>query len=236
MKFGFIPFFIFFFVANFYYSQCMFHPDDVQRSVWYQACTIIGDEDSCDLQNEIESFTYYAFFILSLHQSCIEGYQCYNEGFKSYFTPANNQVDFSVHTLNLICLILIQSEYSMLKIRILSSMAMILMWTQLFFWFRLFDSLAQYVDLIFRTVRDIGNFMKVLVSLSLMFMSGFYMLQLNRMETGSDYAAQIFDENDSQHGSLYGGGIISQYFLLLGHFNKEGLWRVNDGYADSSWI
>ena len=32
------------------------------------------------------------------------------------------------------------------------------------------------------------------------------------------------------------GGIFHQYFLLLGEFNKGGLWRINDGYENSAWI
>ena len=56
------------------------------------------------------------------------------------------------------------------------------------------------------------------------------------MEIGSNHAEQVFDENDSNSGTIYGSGLISQYFLLLGHFNKDGLWRSNDGYASSGWI
>ena len=71
---------------------------------------------------------------------------------------------------------MVKTGVELFKVRIIGSLAMIGLWSQLFFWFRLFDSLAQYVDLIFQTVEDIGNFMTVLISLVLMFMSGFYMI------------------------------------------------------------
>jgi len=51
----------------------------------------------------------------------------------------------------------------------------------MFFWLRLFDSLAQYVELIFETVADIKNFMVVLACLMMMFASGLYVLQINRL-------------------------------------------------------
>lgn len=78
--------------------------------------------------------------------------------------------------------------------------------------------------------------MTVFIALVLMFMSGFYMLQLNRMETGPEAAAQIFVESDSNSGTLYGTAFINQYFLLLGHFHTEGLWRADDGYKSPGWI
>ena len=60
--------------------------------------------------------------------------------------------------------------------------------------------------------------MTVLISLVLMLTSGFYMLQLNRMETGA-FAESIFEENEDTNGTLYAAGIINQYFILLGEFN-----------------
>ena len=74
-----------------------------------------------------------------------------------------------------------QEADDMFKIRPIASIALVFMWVQMFFWFRLFDSLAQYVDLILQTVNDIKHFMYVLFAIMLMFASGLYILQLNRM-------------------------------------------------------
>ena len=79
--------------------------------------------------------------------------------------------------------------------------------------------------MIISTLEDIKDFLYVLVSLCLMFMNGFYMIQLNRMETGKTQTKQVFAESDPDNGTLYAGGIIHQYFLLLGDFNTGGLWR-----------
>lgn len=97
----------------------------------------------------------------------------------------SNQIDVGTHLLNLTSLCMVKTGMETYKVRIVGSIAMICLWSQLFFWFRLFDSLAQYVDLIFQTVEDIGKFMTVFIALVFMFMNGFYMIQLNRMETGS---------------------------------------------------
>ena len=77
---------------------------------------------------------------------------------------------------NVIVLWMIQMEVDIVKIRIIASIAIVLVWTQLLFWFRLSDNLSQHVDLISNTIADIGGFMFVLGTFLLMFSSGFYML------------------------------------------------------------
>ena len=86
---------------------------------------------------------------------------------------------FSLIT-NLTTIFLIYSKVDLYKIRIVASMAVVALWIQMFFWFRLFDNLAQYVDLIFQTTYDIKNFIFVLLSLMFMFGSGLYLLNINR--------------------------------------------------------
>ena len=76
--------------------------------------------------------------------------------------------------MNLLVLILVSMDYDLQKVRVFSSIAVVGLWVQMFFWFRLFDSLAQYVDLIMQTVYDIRFFMYVLFALMLMFGSGIY--------------------------------------------------------------
>lgn len=69
----------------------------------------------------------------------------------------------------------------------------------MFLWFRLFDSLAQYVDLMSQTIADIGYFMFVFGELMVMFMMCFYMLQITRIEQGS----KMFDYNDEEENPSY---------------------------------
>ena len=123
------------------------------------------------------------------------------------------------------------------KVRLLASIALILTWGQLFFWFRLFDRLAYYVDLIIQTIREIKHFMAVLSSLILMFQSGFYMLNLNRLSLRNqdeNTGLYSFDENQD---TLYGAGVISQYIMLLGDWGDMNLKRSYEGYGDGAiWV
>ena len=123
----------------------------------------------------------------------IELYQIYNEletGYfedlenfspikimtSKHFEQQSNKVDLASLFTNLIVLWMIQMEVDIVKIRIIASIAIVLVWMQLLFWFRLSDNLSQHVDLISNTIADIGGFMFVLGTFLLMFSSGFYML------------------------------------------------------------
>ena len=67
-------------------------------------------------------------------------------------------------------------EVNMYWVRIVASLACVFMYVQMFFWMRLFDSTAQYVDLVIETVIEISQFMKLLALLILMFSTGIYMV------------------------------------------------------------
>ena len=144
LKVGFLPFIAFFFTANFYYTQCLFASnEDATRSIWYVICVNFGgDEDSCAIQEKLEPVFWIIFLVLTVHQLFVEIYQASNEGFFSYIKMRENQVDLVTHTLNLTSLALVKTGVELYKVRIIGSMAMIALWSQLFYWFRLFDSLA----------------------------------------------------------------------------------------------
>lgn len=76
----------------------------------------------------------------------------YQEGPRFYVSMTSNRVDVVAHILNVSSLVMIKTGFELYKVRVIASLAMIFVWSQLFFWFRLFDSLAQYVDLIFQTI------------------------------------------------------------------------------------
>ena len=91
------------------------------------------------------------------------------------------------------------------------------------------------MDLIIATITDIGGFMFVLGTFLLMFSSGFYMLQINRLlpnkrdhEPVADdlYERAIFPYED-EFGSLYMEGIWNQYLLILGDFGTFSFERSN---------
>lgn len=65
---------------------------------------------------------------------------------------------------------------SMYELRMLASLALVQLWEQMFYWLRLFDRTARYIDLIIDTVRDIGIFTLILLLLLILFASGVYMV------------------------------------------------------------
>ena len=69
----------------------------------------------------------------------------------------------------------------------------------MFFWLRLFDRTARYIDLIIDTVKDIGIFTLMLLLLLALFATGNYMIQLNRMHYSTDSSEYLF-EYDPQDG------------------------------------
>ena len=70
----------------------------------------------------------------------------------------------------------------MFKIRICASLAAAALWLQMYFWLRISSGLAFYVGLINATIAEIQSFVVVLASLMLLFGSGMYLLQVNRLE------------------------------------------------------
>ena len=81
---------------------------------------------------------------------------------------------------------MVQLEVEYYKVRIFAAIGAFSLWLQLFFWFRLFDSLAQYVDLIFETIKDIKNFMIVLGCIMAMNGSALYLIQINSLNSGNE--------------------------------------------------
>ena len=65
---------------------------------------------------------------------------------------------------------------SMYELRMLASIGLVQLWEQMFYWLRLFDRTARYIDLIIDTVRDIGIFSLILLLLLILFATGVYMV------------------------------------------------------------
>ena len=87
-------------------------------------------------------------------------------------------------------------DVSAFKVRIFASIAIVFIWMQLIFWFRLSDYLAQYVDLIISTIRDTLGFIIILMAFLMMFATGFYMIQINRLLPNGNLEAFV-DSDDN---------------------------------------
>ena len=142
-----------------------------------------------------------------------------------------NKGDIATLGMNIICMTMIffkdTMDSNVYILRIVASMASVLLWTQLFFWLRLFDSSAQYVDLIVDTLLDISDFTKMLLLLLIMFSSGFTIIQFNRMENSLD---PVFPYHDDTGFNLFMQAVLFQYKMLLGDFEEAILHRSFTGY------
>ena len=93
------------------------------------------------------------------------------------------------------------------KTRVIASIGCLFLWLQIFYWFRLFDRTASFVDLILETLWDIRWFLPVLLSLMMMFMTSFYMIQVNRLTFASSESPVYSSSENSQ--SIFGAGLLN---------------------------
>ena len=115
-------------------------------------------------------------FLISL-QIVREILQLFGENeFWDYFNSGSNFFDLLSIVANVSTLVMRRQEVDLHKVRLMASVALIALYSQLFYWLRIHDKLAQYVDLIINTFTSIGYFIGVLIIFLFMFFSGFYMI------------------------------------------------------------
>ena len=169
--------------------------------------------------------------MLTLEQLALEVYQIRNQGVGAYWRSRSNLGDLAALLLNCTCMVMIvfreELDTNIYWLRIAASMACVLFWVQMFFWLRLFDSSAQYVDLIVDTVLDISEFAKMLLLLLVMFSSGVTIIQYNRIEAGAD---PVFPFLEDTGFNLFMEAIFFQYKMLLGDFEEAVMQRSSAGF------
>ena len=150
-----------------------------------------------------------------------------------YFLDGSNWADFISILANLVTFVAMglyhlpgqDNTINMNWVRLAASVAFVAMYWQLFYWLRLFSSLAQYVELILMTFSDIKYFMSVLILFLVMFFLGFMMIQKNRIEEPYIFVEQT--DSGLQ-------GLLRMYYMVLGDFGDVTLTRnlqeEGDGY------
>lgn len=105
--------------------------------------------------------------------------------------------------------------------RQLGAIAVLLLWFKTMFWLRLFDTTAQYVSLVSRTLRDITSFMIILIIVLFALGTSLYLLQVNRIYswTSEEDLLLPFNSNDS----LFYSTMLYQYYIALGDFGDMNL-------------
>ena len=109
-----------------------------------RVCHLINSDSKqdCNFVYELEPIIRVIFLVLVCHQTFIEVFQMGKEGFFVYIGQRSNITEYTVISLNFTVIIMMTFEVDMFKVRPIASIAVVLIWVQMFFWFRLFDSLA----------------------------------------------------------------------------------------------
>lgn len=133
-----------------------------------------------------------------------------------------------VFLLMLSCCVWMEEEYFNINLmHTIGSFSCFFMWIKIFYWMRLFQSLAYYVKLIQQTITDIAGFMLMVVIILTSFGSYLYVSNLNLAGTAhGPYYQQFFDDAPID-------AIVSVYMLgALGSFQTS---TYKAGY-DSSFV
>jgi hypothetical protein len=121
-----------------------------------------------------------------------------------------------------ICIVKQEEYFSSDLMHIIGAYACFFMWIKIFYWMRLFQSLAYYVKLIYQTISDISAFMLMVLIILTSF--GCFLYVCNRNLTGrkATYLGVYF-------GNEFVDSILSIYMIgALGNFSPS---RFRTGYG-----
>ncbi len=195
LRYCFFPYVAFFIAANIYYLDFMMMDlldENKVGSRVFDCGVFWRGSTTCETFYSIELVFRYFFFVLCLHQLALKVYQTKFSGLRILKSSLVETINIVVNITIVLIVIATASNpnlpVTMYTLRVFASVGCVTNWVQMFYWLRLFDRTARYVDLIIETVFDIWVFSAILVLLLLMFGSGVYMVQLNRMEYSVDSA------------------------------------------------
>ena len=174
--------------------------------------------------------------------SSTEIYSMIVDGFE-YFSDPWNCVDAISITFNTIFLTLstgcILNEgyfFDMSLVRSFGGFACFFMWIKVFYWMRLFSSLAYYVKLIMQTLTDSFPFMIMVAIIVFAFANYFYVINNNLV-----FGDEVDDDGNTPtyYGEYYGssiGDVIVSIYLMgaLGDFDSSLYTNGVDKYAAMS--
>ena len=159
----------------------------------------------------------------------------------SYFKSLRNYI-YWIHLLLNQYLITEDSTYftsrTGMEVSRVASVMIIVIWIYLYFWLRIFEGSAIYVQMINQTVYDIKEYMFVFIMCLLMFGNG--ILVLDNYMLQYDAAKEIYgDENTykpiiiESTGGRYFDAFVQQYQTVMGAFDTSGFNQKNEGLL---WI
>lgn len=152
--------------------------------------------------------------------TCVEIYQITLTGLLSYANDPWNYIFWSSNILGTYTLIAhgVKSEYYPLNTLIqMGSVQIVLQWILLYYWMRLFPTLAFYVNLISETIKDIGYFMIMFIMCITMFANTQF--ALNGIKSQDETAGSMADFPNlwpPAFGPSFFDSMFNQYLIGLG--------------------
>ena len=153
----------------------------------------------------------------------------FESSFSEYFSDIWNWIDQVSISLNFIFLTIITicqvsesfiiDEYD---IRLIGAFCCFFIWIKVFYWMRLFESLAKYVNLIQKTISDCLKFMTLVLIIIFSFTNFFYVLDLNQEDVGSTYLPRY------SSGNKLLDAFLSVYFICIGFYDVTPFGKGHD--------
>ena len=151
-----------------------------------------------------------------------------------YFSDYWNCID----TVSILCNLTLISSYSytlimeneqidIRLIRTFGAFASFLMWVKIFYWMRLFSSLAYYVKLIQDTIIEMSNFILMVMIICLAFANYYYIVSLNLEGTGKTYYNPFYGKEHTVTNSI-------MLVYLMGALGDFSSGDFSEGYNSSS--
>ena len=197
-----------------------------------------------DVENDAEA--YQKYFVLKIKcyvltaiatslMICfgsLEMKQMITDGIE-YFSDYWNCIDATSLSINSSFLLMVTyncigeiEHFNVQLVRTFGAFACFFMWIKVFYWMRLFSSLAYYVKLIQQTISDSMNFMLMVFLIILSFANFYYVIDRNLVtsDAGSRYYDQYTSTPEINHSIV--DVIISIYMMgALGDFDST-IYRV----------
>jgi len=114
-----------------------------------------------------------------------------------------------------------------------------MLWIKLFYWMRIFSTLAYFSSLILRTLYDIFAFGVMINIILFAFANYFYILNINAIASGPTPTPEDqtlpgyrYVEEYTNHNAF--DALISSYLIMLGEFNTDDYSKGPD--HDVAWV
>ena len=134
-------------------------------------------------------------------------------------------MDFSSLILNALYVYSeLNNTFSENTINLLGAICIIIMWTKMFYWMRIFKPFAAFIRIVNAIVKHISVFSAMLLMVLIAFANCIMVLQLNRHDSDGEHIPPIFD---GYTNIIPFDAIIHAYLTGLGDFNKDNYSEHN---------